>query len=96
MRNILFLIALFSGFSVAGESNSQKQEFWYEGCPKYTDEQLEQLRGSKVALTEELQAHSKKDLEEFSNKTECDLMNLKERRKYLLEKLNKMDESANK
>ncbi|MBN6363898.1 hypothetical protein JZL89_00810 [Providencia rettgeri] len=92
MRNILFLIALFSGFSVAGENTTQKQEFWYEGCPKYTDEQLEKLRGSKVVPTEELETHSKKYLEEFAKNTECDIRNLKERRKHLLEKLKKMDE----
>lgn len=96
MKNILYLIALFSCFSVANGNANQKQEFWYEGCPKYTDEQLEQLRGSKVVSTDELQTHSKKYLEEFANNAECDLMNLKEHKKYLLEKLKKMDELANK
>ncbi|ENU1229175.1 hypothetical protein [Providencia rettgeri] len=92
MRNILYVIALFSCFSVAEGIASQKQEFWYEGCPKYTDEQLEKLRGSKVVPTEELETHSKKYLEEFAKNTECDIRNLKERRKHLLEKLKKMDE----
>ncbi|MDI9093598.1 hypothetical protein [Providencia rettgeri] len=96
MRNILFLIALFSGFSVAGENTTQKQEFWYEGCPKYTDEQLDQLKGSKVVSTEELRTYSKKQLEDFVSKNECDVINLNERKKYLLKKLKKMDESVNK
>ncbi|EOY9128659.1 hypothetical protein ACQFZT_004431 [Providencia stuartii] len=96
MRNILYAIALFSCLSVADDSVSKKQEFWYDGCPKYTDEQLEQLKGSKEVSTEELRTYSKKQLEDFVSKNECDVINLNERKKYLLEKLKKMDESANK
>ncbi|HEM8304975.1 TPA: hypothetical protein U2M51_001182 [Providencia rettgeri] len=96
MRNILYVIVLFSSFSMAAESTSQKQEFWYEGCPKYTDEQLNQLKGSKVVSTEELRTYSKKQLEDFVSKNECDVINLNERKKYLLKKLKKMDEPVNK
>lgn len=86
MKNIFITATLLFCFSASAYSFDSNKE-WYEGCPKYTNEEIENLKGGRVETVEELQQYSKEYLEESSKKIDCEIKNLEEYKKRLIKKL---------
>ncbi|OWO80391.1 hypothetical protein B5C26_17995 [Photorhabdus luminescens] len=92
-RNIFFVLMtlIFSSSCAIAQ-----EKYWYEGCPKYSQERLEELtektKNTPVKSVNEWQEHSKVEIEAQMKKAECDLYNLKEARKALESRLKEVDE----
>ncbi|BBU96244.1 hypothetical protein AB7092_08235 [Providencia rettgeri] len=95
MKYIFYLFIFFPMLSLA-DTNKNK-EYWYDGCPKYSDEKISSLSNKSVESIDELALnYSAEQLKNKEKEIECNLRNISERKKSLLEELKKMDESIKK
>ncbi|MDE1476516.1 hypothetical protein KKJ01_20010 [Xenorhabdus bovienii] len=82
----VFAVLLFS----SSYAMAQK-EYWYEGCPKYSEKGLSELiqrtKTTPVKSASELQQYSKGEVEVYLKKAKCDMHNLEKYAKQLEKQL---------
>lgn len=95
MKYNIFFVLMALIFS---SSCAMAQEYWYEGCPKYSQKRLEELiqetKNTPAKSVSEWQEYSKVEAETQMKKYECDLYNLKEARKELESRLKEVNEGG--
>ncbi|MBD2779683.1 hypothetical protein ID852_19965 [Xenorhabdus sp. 42] len=87
---LIIAVLLFSSSYATAQA-----EYWYEGCPKYSEkgleEALDRAKNTPIESIKELQQHSKGEIEVSLKANECDIRNLEERKKEIKRRLQQIE-----